>query len=408
MKTIEKIVKIRTVRDQNDIHQVSDLISKVYNYRDYYEHYEDIILRFSQHPEYKFSDTVVAEINNEIVGHLKIVPQILKFGSCYIKSGGFAGVCVKTPLRKKGIARMMIEFTLEKLEKENYDVALLFGIPDFYHRFGFVPVFKEFQALIEVKKVQANKKIEKYQIKDFEEKYSTKLWKIYHKYLDKFPFFPLRSFKLWDYRKKFLESLKIIFLNERPIGYLSLNCEEDNIKVEELMSRENREIYKFILNYLKEEASKRYKKQIKIYLPGIHPFFKYLKGEDLTYQIKYRKNSFALGKILNFGSLFSKLLPELSKNLKNSPYSSLRKINFCINKEVYTLDFENQKLRNEKISNNLNLKLPSEFVTQILFGYDDVYSLSFRYNIKFSREKLDLLNFLFPPQNTLMFPVDRF
>lgn len=398
--------KIRTVENEKDVRGVSDLISKVYNYRDYYEHYEDIIYRFSHHPCYRFSDTIICELNKEIVGHLKIVPQILRVGSSQIKSGGFAGVCVKTPLRKKGIARSMIEFALKKLEDENYDISLLFGIPDFYHRFGFVPVFKEFQTILEVKTLKEINHPE-YKIGNFQKKYSVDLWKIYHRYLDRFPFFPLRPFNLWEYRKEFLQNLKIVFYKSVPVGYFNLIFEDESIRVEELVCREDLKIYQTILNFLRKEAVKKYRKYIKFNLCGMHPFIKYLKGEDITYQIKYRKNSGAMGKVLNWESLFSKLLPEFFKNLKKSCFRDLENIDIYVDKKVYSLDFKNKSVKVLQKKNS-GLKFSSQLLTQLVFGYDSASSLCFRYNMKFSEKILNILDSLFPCWETIMFPVDRF
>ncbi len=50
--------------------------------------------------------------------------------------------------RLKGYARRLLSDTVEYVTRRGYAVSMLFGIPDFYHRFGFLPAIPEHTTVV--------------------------------------------------------------------------------------------------------------------------------------------------------------------------------------------------------------------------------------------------------------------
>src|SRR5690554_1820724 len=68
-----------------------------------------------------------------IINHLRINVWGKEF-----TAGGIGGVRTKEGHRKKGYSRIVLEESLSIMSKKGFDFSLLFGIPDYYSRWGFV------------------------------------------------------------------------------------------------------------------------------------------------------------------------------------------------------------------------------------------------------------------------------
>lgn len=55
-----------------------------------------------------------------------------------LRTGGIGGVQTRPEHRKHGYARQMLAGTVQYMKDNGFDAAMLFGIANFYHRFGFI------------------------------------------------------------------------------------------------------------------------------------------------------------------------------------------------------------------------------------------------------------------------------
>ena len=77
------------------------------------------------------------------VSRLWISDLQMHIGRCPVRTGGIGGVGTDPEYRRRGLARRLLEAALELMEEEGFDASFLFGIQDFYHRFGFVTCMAE-------------------------------------------------------------------------------------------------------------------------------------------------------------------------------------------------------------------------------------------------------------------------
>jgi hypothetical protein len=69
----------------------------------------------------------------------------MKVGEVYLKTGGLGGVGTLEEYRLRGYSRRVIEFSIDYMVRNGYNVSMLFGIPDYYFRWGYaltLPIFK--------------------------------------------------------------------------------------------------------------------------------------------------------------------------------------------------------------------------------------------------------------------------
>ena len=91
----------------------------------------------------------------ETVGRAEINDLTMRLAGAWVRMGGIANVVVQSQHRGKGYASRLMREAVSYMEREGYAVSILFGIPDFYHRFGYVPVTPEYNVSVAVRRCRA-------------------------------------------------------------------------------------------------------------------------------------------------------------------------------------------------------------------------------------------------------------
>ena len=71
------------------------------------------------------------------VSHLTLVFQTMRFGAATLRCAALEGVGTNETCRGKGYSRMLIEHAKGVMRREGATLAVVDGIPNFYHRFGY-------------------------------------------------------------------------------------------------------------------------------------------------------------------------------------------------------------------------------------------------------------------------------
>ncbi len=86
--------------------------------------------------------SLVAEEDEEIVGHILFTPVELIDDDSGLKLIGLAPMAVLTKFQKKGIGSQLVKTGIENCSTQGYDAVVVLGHPEYYPKFGFVPSVK--------------------------------------------------------------------------------------------------------------------------------------------------------------------------------------------------------------------------------------------------------------------------
>ncbi len=86
--------------------------------------------------------SLVAEEDEEIVGHILFAPVELIGDDSGLKLIGLAPMAVLTKFQKKGIGSQLVKTGIENCSTQGYDAVVVLGHPEYYPKFGFVPSVK--------------------------------------------------------------------------------------------------------------------------------------------------------------------------------------------------------------------------------------------------------------------------
>ncbi len=144
MRQTDQLRIIPADREQHG-EQVYDLLGKVFaGDEDYYclaNGSREVMGDPVNH--YDWASSRVAFIGERLVGHFGVWDYRMRVGKSRLRVAGIGCVATHGDHRKRGIMARVVADALRGLRSAGYDLTILFAIPDFYHRYGYVAAWPD-------------------------------------------------------------------------------------------------------------------------------------------------------------------------------------------------------------------------------------------------------------------------
>jgi predicted N-acetyltransferase YhbS len=115
---------------------------------------------------YDWQASAVGAINDHLVTHFGVWNYQMRVGGARLRSGGIGYVATHGDHRKQGLMAQTIPHSLKQMRALGYDFSLLFGIHDFYSRFGYVRAWNEASWIIRLEQLPADLPAPAYEKRD--------------------------------------------------------------------------------------------------------------------------------------------------------------------------------------------------------------------------------------------------
>ena len=132
--------------------------------------------RFENHlradSSYRLDQSRVCIVDGKIVSYVRVSDRPIRIGKAVVRMGGIGGVSTHPEHRHRGYSTATLEDAIRYMEREGYDLSMLFtGIQPFYARLGWVP-FPEHAFSMELRRtgfVKGQRPLEKsaYEVRAF-------------------------------------------------------------------------------------------------------------------------------------------------------------------------------------------------------------------------------------------------
>ncbi len=93
--------------------------------------------------------TRVALAAGEMVGALRLLPLLLRIGRARLCAVGVGWVSTAPAHRNRGVCGALMRDALDYTRKHGVPFSLLYGVPDLYHRYGYVTMLPEHSIVVE-------------------------------------------------------------------------------------------------------------------------------------------------------------------------------------------------------------------------------------------------------------------
>lgn len=354
-------------------------------------------------------------VDGRSVSNLTLIDYTVRIGSARLRMGGIAGVGTLEDCRNKGYSRSVLEDTTSYMMQEGYDVALLFGIPDYYHKFGYAVCLSEPGFTIDTTQIANLESDDSYTFSPADE---SDVLKMMHLYNEVNAGRTLSIERFSEYFKGFAkgsrwgipaEAVVVKSTDGKFLGYTVFDAVEDSMTVIEVECVDPG-AYKSILKYLAKRAEMKNMASIKFLMPQIHPFSVYCRRFNCTANINYNRCSGGMGRIINQNTMFVKLRDELSRRIRCSEYvgyTGTILISTDIGETV--LSFLDGEVRVVCASDSDNsLEIPQSKLMQLVAGYRPIRDLIADDEVKLTGDVVGLLDVLFPMDEPYTWLADHF
>ncbi len=92
---------------------------------------------------YDWAASAIGRLGGRLVSHWGVWGYRMRIGRAIVRCAGIGGVATDAEHRGRGHMARTAAHGVERLRARGYPLSVLFGIDDFYHRFGYVPAWRE-------------------------------------------------------------------------------------------------------------------------------------------------------------------------------------------------------------------------------------------------------------------------
>jgi len=130
--------EIRGPRTRAEVVALADLYGKAFaNWPRLYANYQDLLLRRMPREQWRLTRAMWTPDGTPIA-QVRIADRTMRLGAALVRVAGIGDVCTHPTRRKRGLMRTLFAHVNQFIRDEGYDLSLLFGIPNFYDKFGFI------------------------------------------------------------------------------------------------------------------------------------------------------------------------------------------------------------------------------------------------------------------------------
>jgi len=118
--------------------ETCELIAKTFPDHGYFDSLASCRDSYAHNANHDHSASRIGLLDGRIVAHWGVMRYQMRIGAARVKIAGIGGVTTHGEYRRQGLMDRLIRTWLRQMRHSDYDMSVLFGIPNFYHRFGYV------------------------------------------------------------------------------------------------------------------------------------------------------------------------------------------------------------------------------------------------------------------------------
>ena len=308
---MSKQLEIVTPDRREHCEEIIDLMAKAFPWPTFYAMRDSCRRGYLVNAHYDWTASRVGLMDGKVVTHWGVWDYRMRIGSARVRTGGIGGVATDGDYRKRGLMAATTEAGLQAMRECGYDMTILFGIPDFYHRFGYVRAWGEISWIVKVADLPSEPPAAAMR------RFATRrdrddIGEIYNRRNAGFTGTAVRpTFRFRDERT---EGRLWADRRGKTVGYVIFRHRDDRITCRECGGDVEQ-----ILRVLGKLGRRRYCKEVRFTgLPFDHPLARRLRRGDCRTETRYTKSGSAMIRTIDLRSTLKNITGELSRRLRGS------------------------------------------------------------------------------------------
>lgn len=397
---------VRPPIHRDEIAQADELMAKISS-----GNYYDALRRVQSHtayPNHRPEYTRLAHIDGELAGALQVTADTIRLGEARLHMGGLGWVSTAEQHRHKGVARELIVDTMQFLRARGFHVAMLFGIPNFYHRFGFTTTLAQYQVNLATTDALAvpHRNLRARLARPGDIPAIQRM----HAATDTTTACSLIRVGLhissrWD----LWHEARILHDDQgRVLGYFVPRRAPESLVIDEIGAAD-RASRDDVLHACAQLAADDLVPQLRFQVPAGHPYHHYLSQFPSRHESVLVRDEGGMMAFLNLGETLESMLPEWEAQLADSAVRTLRvEVTLVIGRATFRVRANRGAIDIAPVAAANKFGLSEAELMQLMTGYaylDDILAQRRR---MLTPEARQLLAAIFPKRSAYVWPLDRF
>src|SRR3954465_13156032 len=97
----------------------------------------------------------ILQLDGKQVSRAVIVPMLMRIGAAVVRMDGIGGVGTEEEFRHRGYSRRVMETAVQQMQRGDAALSTLFGIQDFYQKFGYETTGPEYSVILPLEDASA-------------------------------------------------------------------------------------------------------------------------------------------------------------------------------------------------------------------------------------------------------------
>ncbi len=401
-------MEIRKIESKTDERQVIDLFAKVFSGGGYYNSLS-LKSNYVRAPWTRLDRncTAIAVEKGEVVGHVGVLGYSKRIGSSHIRCGGIGGVAVEPRFRKKGVATRLFEAIIANMLEHGYDVSMLFGIPDFYHRFGYAPCLTHCEIITTLRDHEPSRSGLRLRVAT--KKDIPKLAKFYD--TDNAG----RTGTLVRGERDWLRVLKcrhhLVLRGSRCVGYIRCDGRGKSLYVHELAVEPKEAILAGVVELCLQRTAKERRAELCFNIPLDSPMAGFLQTQNCKTIQHHSRSGGPQGRMINVPQCLDRISGELSRRVERSAFAA-KSLKLAVKTDagsaLLTLARGKVAVRPGEHSAPLQLSCPQQTLMKLVIGHGRPLRNLCGEKVGTKGDVGELLEALFPEGRPFLWEIDHY
>ena len=314
------------------------------------------------------------DMGGETVGRAEVNDLTMRLYGTWVRMGGIANVVVQSQHRGKGYASRLMREAVSYMEREGYAVSILFGIPDFYHRFGYVPVTPEYAVSVAVRDAERLSAattvrpacredyaglLDLYTRVNASRSGAVRRTRVFYEALEEEVW--------WGHPTRMLVTGEA----GHPTGYVLLKGDPASFSVMDVIvpAEHVATAGASLIAWLGQEALARRRERLRLPLPADEPLVTLLRGIGCKVETTYPANYGCMGRIVDLGALATAIEPAIADRIRALPGEARP------GSVKFACPVSGQAGLELGVGPALRIRLPQQQLLQLLMGYRGIDEL---------------------------------
>jgi len=351
------------------------------------------------------------------VCHLWVIDFTMRVGTTMVRMAGIGGVHTECAHRMKGYMRHLYEDTVHYMTAEGYDISMLFGIENFYTKFGYAAGLAGFECKVKTRDAEVAGEIAAgtYITRPIGEADMPAVLDLYNannamrvcsvvRKPEDFPKFKKGTWygappdtQLWE------------DANGKLLAYAVWDHYDKAVKVAEVEAHDDA-FLPTLLSFFAAQAVDKRCEDVQLFIPPDHPFAEYVQRFGVEWKVTYPRYGSGMLRLLNQQPFFEKIAPELERRLalsRSAGYTGALTFQTDLGTVALVINRGSIAVAG-KASDGLRVELSQDKLTQLVIGYRSARDVLNDSQVKATGDVLPLLKFLFPKGTPYIWVADHF